>query len=1152
MKKKTPLIMMLAVLSTAAIGLAACGEVPDPGHDHSYTAWNYNDTNHWKECPDDGVKDTDTEAAHKDTNNDGLCDDGCGYKYSYSVTFNMHDHGTAPAAQKIEHGSKATEPKLAADEISALLDEGWVFDGWYTDTTWETPFNFTETAITSATEVHAHWIAVTPIVLTLGQPTLTKFTSNKLFFSFTASVKGRYTVQLMGSTSCTYTTSATAADNNLVVDGDKYHFSLDKDATVVITVTKPATGWDDNNTVSPVVNECTGEPLPAEGWVAGTYSDWRDEYKLTFTREEPSLTLAAGTTNFTTTYTYIDGVVYFSLTDDVGGGQIQTVDFELRQTGEGEFKLKIGDFGSVILNLEGNVDPIPVSKFSGKYEFESGDELFESVTAIHIYEDGSGYLITEYGINHYGDGEDEGAYYNTEKNVLMWGYSYACVVTLNEAGNAVSITVDYDGERAVFKRTGDAVVLPSKLPLTVGAEYEGTDYSIKIEEYNQYIEGPEVSSGIYITAYDSASKVYTIKYYNYMLEDFIFGKLKLIAGANDTITTIELYEEDGTTLLDTLTLLVYEFHDLPTDGSDVTLHYADTLKSFYYFKAVTAGWYELKVTCGEATVYYNMSESNLNYSENVAGESAVKLDADAIVGIRFYEESDITFSAKQVEAPAGTTAENPIELDDGEYTVNNPSTTYEYYFTFTASEAGKYVVLCSLMDMEGSSNHVHYFVNGVEGGYDFENSAWFGDTSYEQPWMIVELTSGNLELKITADVIGAYWPWSLTVSVFKTYMDGTALTLESDSDYSGSLSASGAYTVSDDFEHLAELESIILHSETEFTVIKSGKTVTDTEVELTKADLAFGFYLTIDSGTVDYTANFVRGSQMNPYEMELGSDWFDGGSYVTITLPEGNYVIFLHSAENGMELTRFSFLYNGTHYGYYYDSDSDSFLPYEHTVLTLTGGKTLTIQIENENYYDSIKLSVVANYTDDATALTPNETTLDGTITASGNYKVSADDFDYDVAGIILTSEHAFTVYSATGVEEDTYETFLTWEDLAYGFKIVITEGTVTYAPYYPEGSEKNPIKITSEDLEYGYQIWSYDYYDLSTTYYEFDGEDGEYVITIVNGYMSVNDEPLEATSDDPYSEPTVTITLHKGDKIAVTGEWEAGIYIVIAHAEAD
>ena len=45
----------------------------DDGHTHAYTEWKFDADNHWKVCPDDGVMDVSTKAAHDFTNGDCVC-----------------------------------------------------------------------------------------------------------------------------------------------------------------------------------------------------------------------------------------------------------------------------------------------------------------------------------------------------------------------------------------------------------------------------------------------------------------------------------------------------------------------------------------------------------------------------------------------------------------------------------------------------------------------------------------------------------------------------------------------------------------------------------------------------------------------------------------------------------------------------------------------------------------------------------------------------------------------------------------------------------------------------------------------------------------------------------------------------------------------
>ena len=67
----------------------------------------------------------------------------------YTVTFNVGDHGTAPAPQKVENGGKATKPENPTAK-------GWRFDGWYTDTRYTTKYTFNE-EVTADTTLYAKW-----------------------------------------------------------------------------------------------------------------------------------------------------------------------------------------------------------------------------------------------------------------------------------------------------------------------------------------------------------------------------------------------------------------------------------------------------------------------------------------------------------------------------------------------------------------------------------------------------------------------------------------------------------------------------------------------------------------------------------------------------------------------------------------------------------------------------------------------------------------------------------------------------------------------------------------------------------------------------------------------------------------------------------
>lgn len=68
---------------------------------------------------------------------------------TYTVTFNVGDHGTSPTAQTVENGGKATKPENPTAK-------GWRFDGWYTDERYTARYDF-DKAVTANTTLYAKW-----------------------------------------------------------------------------------------------------------------------------------------------------------------------------------------------------------------------------------------------------------------------------------------------------------------------------------------------------------------------------------------------------------------------------------------------------------------------------------------------------------------------------------------------------------------------------------------------------------------------------------------------------------------------------------------------------------------------------------------------------------------------------------------------------------------------------------------------------------------------------------------------------------------------------------------------------------------------------------------------------------------------------------
>ncbi|MCQ2401911.1 MAG: InlB B-repeat-containing protein, partial [Lachnospiraceae bacterium] len=71
---------------------------------------------------------------------------------TFTVTFSMNGHGTAPKAQTVTEGKTAEKPEDPAAE-------GWEFKGWYKDAGFGTAFDF-NAAVTEDTVIYANWTEI--------------------------------------------------------------------------------------------------------------------------------------------------------------------------------------------------------------------------------------------------------------------------------------------------------------------------------------------------------------------------------------------------------------------------------------------------------------------------------------------------------------------------------------------------------------------------------------------------------------------------------------------------------------------------------------------------------------------------------------------------------------------------------------------------------------------------------------------------------------------------------------------------------------------------------------------------------------------------------------------------------------------------------
>ena len=79
---------------------------------------------------------------------------------TYTVTFNANGHGSAPAAQPVNYGSKAPKP-------SNPSATGYTFGGWYTDQACTNSYDF-NSAVTSNITLYARWTLIPPTDIPSG------------------------------------------------------------------------------------------------------------------------------------------------------------------------------------------------------------------------------------------------------------------------------------------------------------------------------------------------------------------------------------------------------------------------------------------------------------------------------------------------------------------------------------------------------------------------------------------------------------------------------------------------------------------------------------------------------------------------------------------------------------------------------------------------------------------------------------------------------------------------------------------------------------------------------------------------------------------------------------------------------------------------
>ena len=84
-------------------------------------------------------------------------------KWGYTVTFDANDGSPAPSGQIVMNGDKVTEP-------DAMTRAGYVFDGWYRESTFATKWNFDTSTVTGNTTLYAKWGYIVTFDAKSGSP----------------------------------------------------------------------------------------------------------------------------------------------------------------------------------------------------------------------------------------------------------------------------------------------------------------------------------------------------------------------------------------------------------------------------------------------------------------------------------------------------------------------------------------------------------------------------------------------------------------------------------------------------------------------------------------------------------------------------------------------------------------------------------------------------------------------------------------------------------------------------------------------------------------------------------------------------------------------------------------------------------------------
>lgn len=991
-----------------------------------------------------------------------------------AIMFDMHGHGEQVDAQSVNEGDKATKP----DDPTC---NGYEFIGWYSDAECTKEFNF-DSVLTEDTTIYAKWekLHVTgdcendAVILTLNSQRMLAFGDlDKLYFKFTAEVKGRFTLNFanLNSRKCRYTTDKDDDGVYYSAANGVKSVSLEKGESVIIILDCPDGAVANDVKVGLIVNETTDEPLPATGWESGKFASDNGNTVLVFDRDKKQVTLNSSTTPVT----YVGGdanVVKFSVDEK---------NYELKETATGYSLYET--FGKTELLLNKVVEA-ELSDFVGVYQ-KDGKEIC-------IYASGGGYIKDGAVTNRF-YADFEGTRFDTVLCRVVFRNEYNISIVKDSDGATVAVLLN--GE--TYNRTGDpGIEVPQKLPLPNEIELVGAIQSIKnINGYQTWGNSRSVT----IKNYDGEK--YTVIGYK---KDPVLDKdgepvldkdgnpemtafyevtydLKIIGEGDDI--RVELYNTSGT-LVDTLVKKQIVLKDLVTDGSILTLNRDEFTNNNGFFKVTETGEYKITSlgdqngSCKDYLFIFvdvPADTKNINgcksYDFNLTDTQVVKLTAGTLLCLNIGNFGSSSTSASiKVEK----NVQEELTMGVEKFTLESPVSGKSYKVIFNAPAAGTYKI-CGAKSTDSVDSHViGYKVNGVD--YGFVNLSWKQGMSNDNPWGTFEVTEDNLTATIEFKGIKCDLIWFEIKSDSIGSEDCTELNVTNGQ---GSVSASGDYKYTG-ISSFADAYGLKFTSDYEFKIVCDGKEFTGNDISaitLSDAQLKMGFTLTT-SDEVNYKVVTEPGTETNPYEF-TGTGAYNveinkpqTKIYVSVTAEDEDLLLSLGTFKYYGDASFAYFIYEGKYYGY--DADYN---PYAQTELKLPAYSTITVMVGCSNEYVTTKILPVILRPDFSVNAkdvnfakvegTDNYTASTGMIIGSNNYHIVS---TYG-SNVTVTASKNFTVTLGNGTKLTTFE------ESSTKFTVIIPAGeniyfninssaalTVNMQVTAKEGSAVKPYDLTLTD----------------------------------------------------------------------------------------